>query len=168
MAFIAADTWSCGLTVTDNNGNKAAFGFNLPGDLTAAEVESSLTTFAASAQLIIDGAITSVIYNKMLTNDAPPTPAASSEVERKLRIPLGTPKFEPGVTSVEIPSPLFTLEQPGTDVVVPAVGSALADVVLFLTSGLLTPGNGPVTYYGDDLTRVGTMTIRHRGRAPRK
>jgi hypothetical protein len=168
MAFVAADTWQCGLTITDNNGNKGSFAFNMPGALTAVAVQNALTTLATSVQLIIDGAITSVNFSKVVFNDAPPATLASSEVERKLRIPLGTVKFEPGVTSVEIPSPLFTLEQPGTDVVVPAVGSPLADVVLFLTSGLVTPGNGPVTYYGEDLTRVGTMVIKHRGRAVRK
>lgn len=168
MALSTDANWVMSVSMRDNNGKVATFSLYFASDQTVAEMDSNVLALYNQLPTVSDAQVAAISYMRQFVEMGPINPAATSEVERKLVIPLGTANALPGVTSVEIPSPIFGLEAPGTDVIVPQPATGLGDLVLFLTSGLATPGNGPQTYYGEDLTRVGTITVQHRRRKPRK
>lgn len=162
MAFVPRAYWDVNLTFVDNNDKGGYCSFKLPGTLLIAEAQGVATAVAGAMQAVSDAALTEMSISRSYVNDAPPVAPATSEVERKLRIPLGTDEF-PEVTSIEVPSPAFTLEVNGTDVV-DVTTPAVAALVDLLTEGSLGPGNGLITYYGADITRAGTPYVTHRNR----
>lgn len=167
MALVAGLPWSVSFSFIDNNGNRAVTGVNYPEALDFADVLTRATELATRLQAISNASLQVVSISRVLSENAAPVPQPESEVERKLRIPLGTAVRQPGAAAVEIPSPLFAIETPGTDVV-PATNLLLSSVVAELTAGGVGPGNGVVTIEGSDITRAGTSVIVHRTRAPRR
>ena len=162
MALVPVGNWNVTVSFKDNNDKIGVTGFRLPGNLLLSEAQGVATAVGNAMQAVSDAALIDLQLTYAFVNDAPPVPPATSEVERKLRIPLGTARFE-DVTAIEVPSPAFTLEVNGTDVVdvtTPAV-TALVDL---LTEGSLGPANGLVTYFGEDITRAGTPFVMHRNR----
>lgn len=166
MALVADDVFSVSFAFRDNNGKLAACSVYYPGTLPYGDVVTAATALAADLQAISNAALVGINISGGLTEDAPITPQPESEVERKLRIPLGTAIRE-NASSVEIPSPVFSIETPGTDVVSPT-NLLLSAVLAELTLGELGAGNGIVTAYGDDITRAGVATVVHRSRRPRR
>lgn len=166
MAIIPAPFWRVTFVFGDNNGKTAACGVAYPASLAYADVATSAGNLAADLDAISDAVLLNYQISTQFVEDAPAAAPATSEVERKLLIPLGT-SLTPNATSIEVPSPVFGIEVNGTDVVDST--NPLVDALLDeLTRGLLTPGNGPVTYYGADITRAGTPTIVHRTRRARQ
>lgn len=163
MALTDKGRWLVNLTFQDNNGKVASTGGYLPGALTLAEVNTRLTAFAAALSAVSDAVVVNGQISRLYIEPNPVAPPASSEVERKLVIPLGTANEKPGVSSIEVPSPIFGLEVAGTDVV-NQTNAALVTLVTLLTEGSIGPGNGFVTYYGDDITRAAAAYISHRNR----
>lgn len=169
MALTPNGRWYANWSLRDNNYKTSTFSLWFSGTLTPAEMDANIAAVAAAlADGVSDAVVTMAGYSRTFVESAPIAPPKTSEVERKLVIPLGTAVGLPGVTSVEIPSPVAALETDGTDVITPVAGTGLADLITFLTSGLLTPGNGPQTHYGQDITRVGVMTVSHRTRKPQR
>lgn len=166
MALVRRPSWQVSFGFIDNNENVARVSTRLPGDLTAAEVDTRVTALGAALQAVSDARLFTADASISYLEDAPVAITPTSEVERKLRIPLGTADF-PNATEVEVPSPIFTLEINGTDVVDPA-NAALVTLIGLLTQGSVGPGNGSVTYYGADITQAGQPVIVHRNRRPRR
>lgn len=165
MAFVSPDAWNVTFTFQDNNENSAPAEVKYPATGLFADVQGDADTYAAAFQAVSDAALVSYNISRTYVNDAPPVPPASSEVERKLYIPLGTATRR-RAASVQVPSPIFALDQNGTDIALPT-NAALIALIDLLTNGRLGPGNGIVTVYGDDITRAGAAVIRHRTRKPR-
>lgn len=159
MAFVP-QVWSAYFSFRDNNDRTSGTGVDYPGDLTEAEVTAAATALATDLQAISNASLEVMIITRRLINDTPPVPAPESEVERKLRFELGT-ALRRNVSSMEVPSPVFSIEQVGTDAVDPA-NPLVAALISELTAGLLLPGNGPITYYGEDITRAEAPRIKHR------
>ena len=166
MAFVPRPYWNINFGFRDNNEKVASVSTKVPGALTEAEVTTRVTALAAALQAVSDAAIFTATIEKGFVNDTPPTPPTSSEVERKLNIPLGTALVE-NATSMEVPSPLFSLEIDGTDIV-DQTDPLLVTLLGLLTAGALGPGDGSVTYYGDDITRAGAPVITHRNRRAKR
>lgn len=166
MAFVDKGTWMLNVGFEDNNGNYASCGISLPGALPLIEAEASAAALIAAMGVLSTARIVSYSITRGYENDNTSAPAADSEVERKLVIPLGTNAHR-SVSKLEVPSPAFGLELAGTDVVDETDAGIIA-IRTLLTQGLPTPGNGFVAYYGADITRTGTPFITHRSRKPNK
>lgn len=166
MALVRRPSWVVGFGFIDNNENVARVSTRLPATLTAAEVDTRMVALGAALQDISDARLFTADATLSYFEDAPVAITPTSEVERKLVIPLGT-EDTPNATEMEVPSPRFTLEIDGTDVVNPA-DADLVVLLGLLTAGSIGPGNGSVTYYGADITRAGRPVIRHRNRRARR
>lgn len=166
MAFVAATVWSVTYTFRDNNGKTSSTGVSFPGALSFADLQTAASGLAVDLQDTSDAALVGYTISRSVIQDAPAIPAASSEVERKLYVPLGTATI-PAASSITVPSPLFSLESPNTDVV------DVANPLMLQLAGSLTlggggGGNGVVTNRGEDITRVGAPVIVHRARRARR
>lgn len=166
MPYVARPFWNVSFGFIDNNDNVATCSTKLPGDLTLAEVETRVTALAAALQAVSDASVRDANISRTYVQDTPTPAVATSEVERKLIIPMGT-DLEPNAVTMEVPSPVFSLEIDGTDVVNQATPS-LVTLVGLLTAGALGPGDGSITYYGADITRSGPAYIAHRRRSRRR
>lgn len=166
MAWVPKGNWTVTFSFVDNNGKRGSTSLDYPNNLLLAEVVVSAREIADAMQAVSDASLTYIFFSFTLAQDAPVDAATSSEVERKLFLPLGT-ALNPSLGSVQVPSPVFALEQPGTDIVAPTAPgmAALIDAIL---SGAAGTGNGPVTASGLDITRVGTPVVVHRSRRPRR
>jgi hypothetical protein len=160
--YTQAPAWNVSFVFRDNNDKYSAVGASVGGLALFAEVQATADALAVALEAISNARLFSYSIERVFRNDVTTAPPPESEVERKLRIPLGTAAF-PDVTYLEIPSPVFTIETPGTDIVdnANALVAAVIDEVL---TGAALPGNGWATYYGADLTRAGTPFIMHRNR----
>lgn len=162
MALVAYPYWSVEYRFVDNNNNSATTGVNFPIALTLAEVQNAATQVANRLVALSDAVLVSYTITTGYREDAAIAPPDSSEVERKLVIPLNT-ALRQGATKLEVPSPIFGLEVDGTDVVDPA-NPALQSLLDWLVNGAVGEENGPITYYGAGITSAGTPYIRHRAR----
>lgn len=151
-------------TLLDNNGNRGYVSFNIPAGLTLAQIVDTVKGLEVGIAAISDARIERASVELEFTQPAAYTYAAppSSEVERKLAFTFvdatGRYKFTP-----EVPSPVFTLETNGTDV----VNLLDLNVITFtnaVLNGPLGAGNGAVSYGGSDLTRVLKAYVMHRNR----
>lgn len=164
MALVLDPTWGVQYSFRDNNGKRSALNLNFPSALTLTELLAIIVTGAGHLRSVSDAAIVGVnlsaVYKETDTGLlAAPT---TSEVERKLRFNLGTTQRTRAAT-IEIPSPLFSLEQSGTDIVNQADAGVVA-LKDWLISGLALPGNGPVSVNGDDLVTISPGEVAHRTR----
>lgn len=162
MALIPSGAWEAAVSFRDNNGKTAAVGFYLPAGLTQLEAQGVFTAVANAMGAVSDAAIIGGSLTRAYAQDTPATPPATSEVERKLRIPLDAGIYR-NATAVEVPSPAFTHEISGTDVV-DVNSPAIAALLDLLAQGSLGPANGLVTYWGADITATGTPFVTHRNR----
>lgn len=166
MALTLSGGWSVTYMFKDNNNKFATCSIDYAAALTQVEAEAAAAALATDLQNISNAELVSYTMLRQWVEDAPVAPPAESEVERKLRFSLGT-ALKPNVASIEVPSPVFTIEVANTDVVDPA-NPLVTALISELTSGLLLPGNGPVTHYGADITRADNPTIVHRTRAAKR
>lgn len=166
MAPVARPRWEVSYTFRDNNDKTSAVNVYFPEALDYAGVLAAANSLAVDMQDVSNASIIGWRISRSVVENAAPAAPPESEVERKLRIPLGTVEFE-NASSMEVPSPVFSLEQPGTDVV--ASGNLLlVQLVNSLTNGGLGGGNGITTILGEDITRAGVATIVHRTRKARR
>jgi hypothetical protein len=164
MAFVQAPTWNVTFSFIDNNLNYATMSFNLPGTLDAAGAQAAATGLSAALVPISNAKLDKWVLSRSTYSDAP-APAAESEVERKLMLTFedATGRFK---SSIQVPSPVFTIEQYGTDAVNPA-NALVAAVVAAVTNGGVGGGNAAIAFSGADLVRLfGKPTVRHVGRKP--
>ena len=162
MALVDSGVWSVTYTFRDNNGNTATMGVSYPGALTQAEVTTQATGLATNLGNVTDAALDKIAITRTLDEDAPATPPATSEVERKLFISMDAGRFR-NAASISVPSPRFTLEQDGTDVPITASGAVLSLLNLLSDGGL--GGNNSVTdNRGNSVTRAHSPIVRHRSR----
>lgn len=162
MPFNIRPTWTIGFYFRDNNGKTSSTSLSLTGSVLFVEAQAAAAALADALQAVSNARLEDYSIGRTWTNDDTSPIPPESEVERKLRIPFGTAEFA-DITSLEIPSPVFGIETPGTDVVNPAnpLVAAVIDAVL---NGAPGTDNGFTTYYSDDLTRVGTPFVMHRNR----
>lgn len=165
MAFVGR-SWMVSFIFRDNNDNFATVSAQLPATLTAAQVETFAAGLSIELQARSSAALASWNMFKVFANDAPPTPAAESEVERKLVLMWSSADGR-DLAKMEIPSPVFTLEVDGTDVI-PTSAAGLAPLVAIMTNGGAGGGNGPVTSSRTDITKLKNAAISHRYRTPKK
>jgi hypothetical protein len=158
--MVPQGTWVVSAGFIDNNGNAASTSVELPGTLTYAQAETEATGWAGLLILASDARLASLHISKFYINDDVSAIAASSEVERKLVLTFDAGAHRNAVT-VKVPSPIFEMEQARTDVPNAAL-PAFANLVAFYTGGMLGAGNGPVTYFGADITALSKAVVRHR------
>lgn len=166
MALVPRTIWSVTYTFRDNNGKTASTSVDLPGTIAYADAANQAVELGSRLQAVSDAALTGVYISSFFYEDAPATPPASSEVERKLRIPLGTAD-RPAAGFIEVPSPLFTLEIAGTDIV-DQTNAALVALKDYLVNGPVGADNGAVNGWGVAYTRSGDAEIVHRTRPAKR
>lgn len=156
------DPTALSFAFTDNNGLRASAGFYLPATADVAAIDTFVTATRAPLLALtnarLEGANASFIYVEDAAGSLPP----ESEVERKLVLVFRTTNRRQRV-KIEVPSPIFALERPGTNQV------ALDDplIVAFaqqIIAGAIGPANGAVTVSGGDIIDLESAYIRHRGR----
>lgn len=163
--WTANPTFDVVYTFEDNNGAVSACSVQFAGTILYTDVLLAAGAFGTVLEGISDASLKGYQVTRRFSNDAPIAAPKTSEVARKLRVPLGTLQFE-NSTYLEVPSPKFEIEIDGTDVVDPA--NAL--VVALIEA--IEEEDGPLgtadlsTYYGAEITRVGNMFITHRNRKP--
>lgn len=166
MAFVPSAVWTVSYTFRDNNGKTSTAGAQFVGTLTDAQVIAAAESLGTDLQDVSDASLVGYTISRSVVQDAPVVPALSSEVERKLLVPLGTAAIA-NASSISVPSPVFSLESPNTDVVDTA-NPLMAQLITSLTLGALGAGNGITTNRGEDITRVGVPVIVHRTRRARR
>jgi hypothetical protein len=165
MPFTPSGTWDAYYSFRDNNGNIASVTASFSASLSYAQAVTAAGDLAVDLEAISDARLERFTVSTDLINDNVAAPAASSEVERKLALTLGTATF-PAASSMQVPSPIFAIEQPRTDAVDPA-NAAYVALASQLTNGGLGGNNGVTTYRGEDLTRITRAVVTHRSRKPR-
>lgn len=157
-----SDPTALSFSFSDNNGLRASAGLYLPAAATVGDIDTFVTATRApllaltNARLL--GANASFIYVEDVLGAVPP----ESEVERKLVLVFRTTNRRQRV-KIEVPSPIFALERPGTNQVAlddPLVVAFAAQII----AGAIGPNNGAVTVSGGDITQLESAYIRHRGR----
>lgn len=166
MALVFEGLFNSNFSFIDNNDNVAGTGLWLPAALSFTDVESRYSALATVLTPLSNAKLVSASYARIARNvPAAADPVPESEVERKLELVFGT--ANPRVTfTQEIPSPVFSLETRGTDVVDPA-NALLAAYVDEVLNGAIGPNNGAVTYFGTQLTTLLSARIVHRPRRKR-
>lgn len=167
MALVDQGYWRVNFTFQDNNGKTATMSLYAAGLLAfPLGVENMLTAIRQRITVLSDAALVGANVSRVYAENAPVDPIpASSEVERKLRIPLTT-DIRSHSTYVEVPSPTFLIEQDGTDVPVTDAG-ALTELIDLLVNGGVGFENGGVTNANVQITGAGTPFVLHRNR-PKK
>jgi hypothetical protein len=165
MAFTTL-RWDVTYTLRDNNDNYSSVGCALPGALTLAQAETFAAGLAVELQTRSSAALVAYGLNRLYANDAPITPTAESEVERKLVLMWSSADGR-DLAKMEIPSPVFTMEVDGTDII-PTSSAALAPLIAIMTNGGAGGGNGPITAARTDITKLKNAAISHRYRTPKK
>ena len=84
-------------------------------------------------------------------------------MERKLRVPLTAGVYR-NATYLEVPSPRFTLEVNGTDVVDLTDASIIALRDALVNANGILGSSGLRTYFGADITATGEPFVTHRNR----
>ncbi len=154
--------WDVVFSFRDNNGNVARTSIAAASGFLFNDVNDAALLLATALEAISSARVIDYSINRTYQNSVTTTPPAESDVRRKLKMPFGTAEF-PDVLSLEIPSPVFTIETPGTDIV-DVANTLVANVINAVVDGPVGLANGFVTYYGADLTRAGTPFLTTRTR----
>ena len=166
MAFVGVGTWNVAFTFRDNNKKVSTCTLYIDDTILFTDVLTIAAELAARLQAVSDAALIAYDISREFRNDAPPAPVPNTaEIERKLRIPMGT-ELRENATYIEVPSASFALEIEGTDVV-----NQLAPAVVALKNALTNTGGvfastAVKTYYGEDITVTGDAFVTHRNRQP--
>lgn len=144
------------LTLRDNNNKTARVELSYPSTTSAADVVSSITSVAPLVAALSDAAIVGATASFTYVETEPGTPGATSEIERRLM--LTGRAANGGVVRIAIPSPLFGLEQAGTN----AINLAQTNVAALVS--WLTANAGSVV--GSPITAITRAYIMHRYRKP--
>jgi hypothetical protein len=166
MPRVLDDVWAVNYSFVDNNDKSASVSINLPGDLLFADAQTRAEAIGVSLDAISNAALASYTLFRSVRETDPLAPPPESEVERKLSLVLST-TYPTTKISMQVPSPVFTLETDNTDVVNPG-DAQLAGLITALVTGGIGPGNGATSYRGDDATGLELAQIIHRYRRPKK
>lgn len=156
------DPFAVSFSFEDNNGNRSQAGLYLPNTLSLAEVQGAVTLLRGPLLALTNATLVGANSTIAFLEDAPVAAPPESEVERKLVLVFRTTNRRQRAR-IEVPSPIFGLEQPGTDQV--ALDNPL--VVAFATaviSGAFGAENGARTISGGDLVSLESAYIAHRNR----
>ena len=156
------DPFAASFTFQDNNGNVSQTGLYLPNSLSIAEVQSGVTLLRGPLLALTNATLLGANTTVAFLEDAPVAAPPESEVERKLVMVFRTTNRRQRAR-IEVPSPIFGLEQPGTDQVAldnPLV-AAFATAVI---SGAFGAENGARTISGGDIVSLERAYIAHRTR----
>lgn len=167
MAFLAdqfPSTVSFGFV--DNNRNRSSTGISLPAGTELAEFPVFVNLLESTLAALSNARLDSATVSSPLQQVPPATGAIppEAEVERKLVIVMRLDNNQ--TANVTVPSPIFALEQDGTDEISLADPLVLALTTL-LISGPLGDDNGPVTAGGASYIRAERAFIAHRNRGRR-
>lgn len=166
MALVADPVLDVNFFFRDNNRKGASTGLFLPAGLTLANAEARTGLLRDALVPLTNAQLTSANIRLFLSEStATGAPPPESEVERKLVLTFATSNRRVKFTQ-EIPSPVFSLEQPNTDEVL-ITNPLLAAYVNAVTNGAFTPGNGASTAQGLDIVGLERAVIVHRTRPPR-
>lgn len=163
--FNPTPSWYVAFSFYDNNNNIASTGVHYPASRSYAEVVDDAQALAGLLEAISNARLSRIDIVSTLRNADVSMPPPESEVERKLSISMGSAQY-PNSARLEVPSPIFGLEIPGTDVVnddAPAWQALRAGLV----GTVLDPGGGASDYRGVELTNVSRAVVVHRNRKPR-
>ena len=168
MALAPNPAVAAQLSFIDNNNKAASTGFFLPSNLLAVQYSEYVTAFATAVAPLSNAGIRAGSFSFGFFDElvAPAALPNESEVERKLVLVFGTANRYVNIT-MEIPSPVFTLETDLTDEVDIAnpLIQALANLII---NGPVGIDNGVVSASGVQVTNLQRAYIRHRSRAPRR
>lgn len=164
MALEPSTVVSSNYGFIDNNRKVSTTGLFLPNGLTLAQYDAYVLALGQAMGALSNAGLQVATYNRSYF-DAVIDPTAlpnESEVERKLVLIFGTDNRYVEVT-MEIPSPVFTIEADNTDEVSIAdpLVAALADLVI---NGPVGIENGVVAAAGLQVTFLKRAYIRHRSR----
>lgn len=146
----------------DNNGNNSSTSLYLPPALSVGFINDAITLVRDPMVALTNATLLGANANIVYTEDTPIGAPPESEVERKLVLIFATTNRRQKVR-VEVPSPVFGLEEPGTDAVsltnplVAAFGTAII-------GGSFGPGNGFRSVSNGDIIALERAYIAHRTR----
>lgn len=163
--FNPTNIWTVVFTFEDNNGNVANTSVHYPASRSYAEVVDDAQALAGLMEAVSNARLLHFGIVTTLNNADVSPPPPESEVERKLSITLGSDAY-PNSTRLEVPSPIFGLEIPGTDVVNDD-NAAWQALRAGLVGTVMAPGTGASDYRGVALTRVSRAVVVHRSRKSR-
>lgn len=163
MALVSAsDPISVSFSFADNNGNTSQTGLYLPAALTRAELDGALTLLRGPILDVTNATLVGANANVVYVENAPVVAPPESEVERKLVLIFRTTNRRQRAR-VEIPSPIFGLEEPGTDEV-SLTNPLIAALGAAIISGAFGAENGARNIAGFDLVSMEKAYIAHRSR----
>lgn len=143
MAYVSFD-WLVTYTIEDESHRSATISFWFDEGLTAAALVAKAETLAAALEPLTNGRLRSFTIGKSYRSDAPALIGREAEVGRKLSLTF-TDAVEKYMASVEVPSPIFEVEQVGTTIADPANAVYVAFVEAVAASGALTHSGTPIT-----------------------
>ena len=163
--FNPTPSWYVGFSFYDNNDNFASTGVHYPASRSYEEVVDDAQALAQLLEAVSNARLARIDIIATLRNQDVSMPPPESEVERKLSITMGSAQY-PNSARLEVPSPIFGLEIPGTDVVNDdnAQWQALR---AGLVGTVMAPGTGVSDYRGVELTSVSRAVVVHRSRKSR-
>jgi hypothetical protein len=164
MAYIAKPTYDVTFSFRDNNDNSSTATVRFNASILYTDVLVAANTMAARLAAVSDAHLTGFTIGLTYMDDTFPVfPAATSEVERKLRIPLATTDNR-NATYLEVPSPIFSAEQDGTDITDPSNAAVAALRTALVNGGGILGTAQPATWFGADIIATGDPFVLHRNR----
>lgn len=163
MALVREATWSIAYQFRDNNGNTSSASVNVDSTVILADIQTLAATLAARLSAVSDAELVGYSLSLQYTEDSPVAALETSEVERKLRVPLTAGVYR-NASYLEVPSPRFTLEVNGTDIVDLADPAIVALREALVNAGGVLGSSGLRTYFGADITATGEPFVTHRNR----
>lgn len=164
MAYNPGGTWEVTFSFLDNNGKRATTSLDYSFNLPFADVQTAALGMAAAMDGVSDAKLVGYTISANFLNDDTTAIPASSEVERKLSITLGDAAGVRKLATIQVPSPVFALEQPRTDAILDTVPEWVTLRGLLIAGGI-GAGNGPVHWLGgEDFGSVLRAVITHRSR----
>lgn len=148
----------------DNNNKVSTTSLYLPPSLTLAATDGYVTDLGTAMDALSNAGLNIASWSRGFFDDlvtaqtAPP----ESEVERKLVLVFGTANRYVDVT-IEIPSPVFTIETTGTDEV-PVTNPLVAALADLIINGPVGVENGAIAASGLPIISIRRAYIRHRSR----
>lgn len=163
MALVGTtDPVSVSFSFADNNGNKSQTGLYLPAGITRDALETGVNALRDVLLPVTNATLLGASAGLVFTEDAPVVAPPESEVERKLVLIFRTSNTRQRVR-VEVPSPVFGLEQPGTDAV-SLTNPLVAALGTYIINGAFGPFNGAQSISGGDIISLERAYIAHRSR----
>ncbi len=159
MAFIALP-YVASYTFRDNNGEESTVTLNLSADAAPADAVAAAGTIANSIAVLSNATLVRYSLSRVFEENAPATPPQESEVERKLALSYKSQNLQRVI--VNVPSVVFGVETPGTNVVSAASVTTFANALISGFDG----GVQVVSNAGSPISTLERAYIVHRYRKP--